>query len=49
MLSPFHLLADDEDEAAGPSGRSHAQHKGHEDFRALRVQLLRRQFVQILA
>lgn len=50
MLSPLlHLLADDEDEAAGPGGRPHAQHKSHEDLRALRIQLLRRQLVQVLA
>lgn len=34
-------LADDEDEAAaGPCGRSNAQHKGHEDVWTLRIQLL---------
>ena len=51
MLSSCRLLADvdDEDEATGPRGRSHAQHKGHEDVRAFRIQLLRRQFVEVLA
>jgi len=48
MLSSCYSLADDE-EATGPGGRSYAQHKGHEDLWALRIQLLRRQFIQIFA
>lgn len=47
MVNSYRLLADDEAEATGPSGRSYAQHKGHEDVRAFRIQLLRRQFVQV--
>lgn len=46
MISSYCLLADDE-EATGPCGRSHAQYKDHENLRAFRIQLLRRQFVQV--
>lgn len=47
--SRFCALDDESEAAAGPGGRPHAQYKGHEDLRTLRVQLLRRQFVQVLA
>jgi len=48
MISLYRLVVDDEGEATTrPGGRSHAQYKGHENLRAFRIQLLRRQFVQI--